>query len=50
MEIEKEVLETKAELRLSKHKMEALLNILTREGIVDPDDFEEEIKLLTKKK
>ena len=49
MEVEKEILELKAELKLARRKMDALLSILGREGIIDEDDLDDQMESLKKK-
>jgi hypothetical protein len=44
MNLEKEVLEQKAKIRMLEYKIQALQNLLNNEGIIVDDELETEIK------
>jgi len=48
MEIENEIMETKARVRMSELRLKALINVLSREGIATSEEIEEELKELLK--
>ncbi|MCP3682421.1 MAG: hypothetical protein GY861_06985 [bacterium] len=49
METEKEVMENKGKIRMNELKIEALLNLLSNEGVLSHADFERELKELVGK-
>ena len=48
METEKEILENRAQIRLLESKIDALKELLSREGIIDEEEFEDLWKDLIK--
>ena len=48
METEKEILENRAQIRLLESKIDALKELLSREGIIDEEEFEDLWKGLIK--
>jgi hypothetical protein len=49
MNIEEEILKNKAENKMNKLRLKALINLLSKEGIVIHEELEEELNNLTKK-
>lgn len=50
MEIEKELLENRAVMRMNAAKIDAIVSILSREGILDEEELKQEIENRIKKK
>jgi len=50
MDEKAEILENRAQIRMNRSKLDALISILSREGILDPEDLEDEFNTLIKKK
>lgn len=44
MNLEKEILEQKAKIRMLEYKIQALQNLLNNEGIIVDDELETELK------
>lgn len=48
MDIEAEVMESKGKIRLNELKIEAVINILSKEGIITHEEAEDELNKLLK--
>jgi hypothetical protein len=48
MDTEKELLEHKAQIKLLEAKVQALQNLLSREGLVDEDELQDELNRIIK--
>ena len=49
MNIEEEILKNKAENKMNKLRLKALINLLSKEGVLTHEEVEEELNNLTKK-
>lgn len=50
MEIKEEILKNKTRTKMAEIKIDALINLLSKEGILTHKEFEEEINNLVEKK
>jgi hypothetical protein len=44
MDIEQEILQLKADIRLLEHKLNALIDVLGKEGVVAQDDINDKLE------
>lgn len=48
MEVKEEITKNKTKIRMNEIKINALVNLLSKEGIVTSEEFEQEIEEITK--
>jgi hypothetical protein len=50
MKNEEEILKNRANIKLNEIRIKAIVNLLSKEGIITHDEFEEEVENLAQKK